>query len=346
QKFKPDIVFADVLLQRKSGYEVSAELKSSTDFNSIPVVLMWSGFMELDKDKFQASQANSHLEKPFDVKALRKLINELVPRTKSQKLSEFLSFPKMPEFIEPPKNTAAPISKESVRQESVSISSASRPHAEGDWNMEDFEPPPTLDTEISEGDTGFQEVALHLKSPAPAVEDHDKNLLSDNDEEPAEDQPWQRKDLSKFMIKENIDELQSENIDDLLDAEPPDLPPAQASKKGQPAANLIEDTKDSIPVPHKQPRPPASSPVRTIELDLSENEELELEEVELKSPIQSVAPAANQKLSEAQLEALIRSQSKEIIESVVWKVVPDLAAQIIERELKRLLDERDRSQMF
>ena len=55
---------------------------------------MWSGFVELDEDKFQASQANAQLEKPFDVAALRKLVSDLVPRTQSQSLSEYLTFPK------------------------------------------------------------------------------------------------------------------------------------------------------------------------------------------------------------------------------------------------------------
>lgn len=102
QNFKPDIIFADVLLQKRSGYEVAAEIKQNAALNGIPVVLMWSGFMELDEDKFQASLANAQLEKPFDVGALRKLVTDLVPRTQSQRLSQFLTFPKMPEIEETP----------------------------------------------------------------------------------------------------------------------------------------------------------------------------------------------------------------------------------------------------
>src|SRR3954468_7657768 len=100
KNFQPDIIFADVLLQKKNGYEVSAELKTEDALSNVPVVLMWSGFMELDEDKFQASHANGRLEKPFDVTALRKLVSELVPKTQSQRMSQFLSFPKMPEIQE------------------------------------------------------------------------------------------------------------------------------------------------------------------------------------------------------------------------------------------------------
>ncbi len=98
----PDLIFADVLLQKRSGYEVSSELKQHAELNQIPVVLMYSGFMDLDEDKFQASHANAQLEKPFEVAALRKLVTDLVPRTQNQRLSQFLSFPKMPEIEEAP----------------------------------------------------------------------------------------------------------------------------------------------------------------------------------------------------------------------------------------------------
>ena len=93
--FKPDIVFADVLLTKRSGYEVCSDLKKDSETSNVPVVLMWSGFMELDEDKFQASHADQQLEKPFDVAALRKLVTDLVPRTQKQKISEFLTFPKL-----------------------------------------------------------------------------------------------------------------------------------------------------------------------------------------------------------------------------------------------------------
>jgi CheY-like chemotaxis protein len=108
QSFQPDIIFADVLLQKKNGYEVSAEVKADTTLFGVPVVLMWSGFMELDEDKFQASHANAKLEKPFDVTTLRKLVTDLVPKTQNQRISQFLAFPKMPDLQEssPPKALA------------------------------------------------------------------------------------------------------------------------------------------------------------------------------------------------------------------------------------------------
>src|SRR5689334_16147185 len=61
EQFEPDIIFCDVLLQKKSGYEVTQELKTNPKTAHIPVVLMWSGFMELDEEKFQTCRADSHI---------------------------------------------------------------------------------------------------------------------------------------------------------------------------------------------------------------------------------------------------------------------------------------------
>lgn len=102
KSFKPDIVFADVLLAKKSGYDVSEELKKAPETKNTPVILMWSGFMELDEERAKKSLANDRLEKPFDAEILRALVRKYVPRTNSNIVSNYLTFPTMPEFNENP----------------------------------------------------------------------------------------------------------------------------------------------------------------------------------------------------------------------------------------------------
>ncbi len=98
RSFHPEIIFSDVMLQKKNGYEVCAELKSQPDTLSTPVVLMWSAFMELDEGKFKACGANGRIEKPFDVTSLRQIVKDLVPKTQTHTLSDYLSFPNLPEL--------------------------------------------------------------------------------------------------------------------------------------------------------------------------------------------------------------------------------------------------------
>ncbi len=304
QSFKPDIVFADVLLQKRSGYEVAAELKQDGTLKGVPVVLMWSGFMELDQDKFDASMANGQLEKPFDVAALRKLVTELVPRTQSQRLSQFLEFPPMPEIEDKPK-AAAPTP-----------------------------PPPPA----SAGrDEEFAQVPLpKMKGQNPAA-GGDKYRLNLKPEELDQDHVPVEYDLPSEKVEMN----------DLLKTDAPEDEPFAIKETRRSA-------KPQGPPKVQPPRPPI--PVETEAVEASEvlsMEDLVTEEDDAPTPMYKppvptgtssnigIPLETSPSLGAEQLEKIIRQQSAEVIESVVWKVVPDLAAQIIERELDKLLKERD-----
>jgi CheY-like chemotaxis protein len=108
RSFNPDIIFADVLLAKKNGYEVTTELKSDPTLKKIPVVLMWSGFMEIDEPKARNCRAERRLEKPFDADTLRQLVKDLVPATGNNIISDFLSFPEMPDMVDDRPNPAPP----------------------------------------------------------------------------------------------------------------------------------------------------------------------------------------------------------------------------------------------
>jgi len=278
QQFKPDIIFCDVLLQKKNGYEVCAELKGHPQLQSTPVVLMWSGFMELDQDKLQAARADGHLEKPFDVKDLRTLIQQFVPRTKKQRLSEFLSFPKMPEMID----------AQGAPQGAPNASGGVEPSTEGSWNMDSFEPMPNLAADP--GDE-FQEVPL----PPPPKVDALGELGEDEDPEAAQ---WSATNLNRFKV--NIPQEQQEDL---------------AVELPEEEDEITRDIPSEMHLDQPEPAAPRAH-----------------------SPPAGATPAVQ--LSEAQIEKIVREQARGLIESVVWKVVPDLATQIIERELKRLLSEK------
>lgn len=314
QSFKPDIVFADVLLQKRSGYEVAAELKQDGVLKGVPVVLMWSGFMELDQDKFDASLANGRLEKPFDVAALRKLVTELVPRTQSQRLSQFLEFPPMPEIEDKPKAAAA--------------TPPPPPTAAGD---EEFAQVPL--PKMKSGSPGGDKYRLNLK-PEELDQDHvpvDYELPSEkvdmNDvlrDDPAENEP--------FAIKETRRSAKPQGPPKVPQPKPPipiETEPVEASELLNLEDMVPEDEESQI---YKPPVPTGTGSSIGIPIEKTSPS------IRTAPP---AAPASAPQMSAEQLEKIIRQQSAEVIESVVWKVVPDLAAQIIERELDKLLKERD-----
>ncbi len=308
QQFKPDIIFADILLQQKSGYDVSAEMKSDKDFLRTPVVLMWSGFMDIDEDKFLASRADAKLEKPFEVERLRSLINQLVPKTKSQNLSRFLTFPKHPDFEEPrsaplpaaknPRNPAPPV----LAQE-LHLVDPNQQEKEADWDMEQFA---EMDEYTPQNTEQFSSVNLSAKMPqrsaAPVASDAD--LLQDDPEDKSE---WVQNQNDNFRLNIPVDDNANADEDEML------------------VDSLVVNNK-ILEEDHRR-----SAPQKTAAPDF-END-LELEE-----PVAQAPMIPN--LTEEQLIDIIKAQSKDIIEKVVWRVVPEIATQIIERELKRLLDSK------
>lgn len=98
--FRPDIIFADILLSKRNGYEVCNDIKQHSQLKNTPVILMWSSFMEFDEKLAQKAGANGRLEKPFDTDALRNLVNKFVKKTEEHPLKGLLDFPHLPDFEE------------------------------------------------------------------------------------------------------------------------------------------------------------------------------------------------------------------------------------------------------
>ncbi|MCB0415927.1 MAG: response regulator, partial [Bdellovibrionales bacterium] len=152
EEFKPDIIFADILLQKHSGYDVSQEIKKNANLSHTPIVLMWSGFMELDDSRVAESGADGKIEKPFEVDQLREIVQRHVPKTQSQIISKYLSFPEMPEFAQEeaqkaknakpagsPANDIIAMPGSTSDEEIVDLSSDVNESA-SDWDMDSFTP--------------------------------------------------------------------------------------------------------------------------------------------------------------------------------------------------------------
>jgi two-component system cell cycle response regulator len=304
-KIKPDIIFADVLLQKKNGYEVCRDIKNNPQLAHVPVVLVWSGFMELDKNKFSTSGADAHLEKPFDTAKLRHLVQSLVQKTKTQPLSEFLTFPKLPDFAEtrvappPPSQVAAPPPARAANPPPARVSTPppapftkppQPPAQTGSWSMESFEKIDDVEPMAMAEDEEF--VAVELPAEPRLQNSVRKNIAADEGAE--NNAEWVQKTLSHYKI--------------------------DPSKRQEEAPS----------VKYKVPQENIETDSFVGQLDLGGS-----------SPRIKPQETA-QALSPAQIESILRSQSTEIIEKIVWQVVPEIATRIIERELEKILKERSR----
>lgn len=62
---KPSLMFLDVMMPKKNGYEVCQEIKSDSSFNDIHIVMLSAKGQEGDKEKALNLGANEFMTKPF-----------------------------------------------------------------------------------------------------------------------------------------------------------------------------------------------------------------------------------------------------------------------------------------
>lgn len=319
-QFKPDIIFVDILLQKKSGYDVAKELKNNVNFKSTPVVLMWSGFMEFDEAKAKESMADARLEKPFDAETLKDLVNKLVIKSDAPKtaadIASFLDFP-TPKTTPPtttPKTKnddplkslediqreAEKFNPEKIKQEAPTENLLTESSSKEDASLDDFEMQP-LDKTTSFG----------MKKHGPISEDISQKtksfVLNLPDDAGGEDIPLE---IEKV---ENIEDMSFLlNPESVVGPNPLLKQETQISKKTDSEVTRVTDPATRI-IPA-----PASAP----------------KSAQHPEALASPAPPIP---SPEDIERIVREEVREAIEKVVWQVVPELASQAIRKELDRLL---------
>lgn len=342
ESFNPDIIFADILLQKKNGYDVSKELKKHATLNSVPVVLMWSSFMELDPQKYQESLAEGEMEKPFEVDAMRSHIQNLVQKAKDQQLSSFLKFPGaikedfVQEFEE---------QKESYKSEPPQL-------AESDEEPEASNiiippaPPVAVDG-----------VELSAAPPQPMTEEEPDEVTQNS----IFNQP-----LDDFSAE--LEKVEDEAPPATFDAteEPPAPPPIAPPSEDVEAFELTHDEVavdewSSKPLSDTQLSEDESEPSEEIEMDqfqsveLKADEDLKLDDFLYKpdsSPEEEKPPIVDVKMdSEAdnasepaqiqvnhdEIEAIVRAHAQEIIKMNIQEMLPQIIEKVTREELDKLL---------
>ncbi|RME24714.1 MAG: response regulator, partial [Deltaproteobacteria bacterium] len=70
KEIKPDIILADVVMPKKTGYEVCQAVKQDPELKHIPVLLLAGHFEAFDENRAKEVGADGHITKPFESQAL------------------------------------------------------------------------------------------------------------------------------------------------------------------------------------------------------------------------------------------------------------------------------------
>jgi DNA-binding response OmpR family regulator len=79
---RPDVVVLDVMMPRKDGYEVCAQLKGDSALSGIPVILLTAVGSAVNSTSYthrdgMTTEADEYIAKPVDLDQLAELVAEL-----------------------------------------------------------------------------------------------------------------------------------------------------------------------------------------------------------------------------------------------------------------------------
>jgi two-component system alkaline phosphatase synthesis response regulator PhoP len=82
---RPDLIILDIMMPKKSGFEVCKELKSDIEYNKIPVVMLTALKQKLSRTSYSIAEgleleAEDYLEKPIEPKELVSRIKKILEK--------------------------------------------------------------------------------------------------------------------------------------------------------------------------------------------------------------------------------------------------------------------------
>ena len=77
---RPGLVFLDVMMPLKNGYEVCAEIKGDPTLSDTYVIMLTAKGQESDRDKGLAIGADEYMTKPFSPSMITKRVREVLSR--------------------------------------------------------------------------------------------------------------------------------------------------------------------------------------------------------------------------------------------------------------------------
>lgn len=315
---QPAAAVVDVSLGHTTGYDVCRALKSDAALGRIPVILLYSEHSPLDEARMREAGADGSLAKPFDSQAaidkVKQALQGGAPATASQPQAWSAGHHR-------PAVPAPPGSQPSANTQGAPV----RPPLPVAAPPAPARPPaapafgtvgPSPSGPVGRGTVVFGQAPQQPAVPSPSQQPATRPLPlpSAPMSAPApQQQPAPRKADSGPM--EVV--VESGDVDEIVvegdKPEAPAIKPSVQQSAAQPAAAI----KPSVQQPAAQSAPAAvAMATSALSTELS----------------QKVAALG---LTPAQVEA-VASLTREVVERVVWEVVPQLAETLIREEIRRL----------
>lgn len=349
-EIKPDVMLVDALMPGKNGYEVCREIRQNPALSHVAILLMTGAFEVVDEEKNRLSGADEFIIKPFESQALIEATSRMIALT-AQRASAAPPVQPAPQPVPQP-TVAAPsvddvwatgFDMEPAAEESPAPAFATAlPVAE----VAPVKATPDDDLWGAFDMDSFEDTSAPVQTPTPvAATAADDVFAFDIEPQKSVEPPA----FDEFVLDEvAVAAPQPEKVPSATGFEPVgEQEISFGDEEPEPAQEIryaaIPAEDDFSSISFDEPAAPAAAPVPPQLPPI----------VEMAPPVQAVAPPAPEPppvsepertapvappaaLDEEQLRSLLSTVSREMIERIVWEVVPDLAETIIKEEIRKL----------
>jgi DNA-binding response OmpR family regulator len=80
----PDLMILDVMMPRKNGFEVCAEVRADPKFSGMPILMLTAKGREAEMKKGLSLGADAYITKPFSTHELVAKVHELLNRNRAE----------------------------------------------------------------------------------------------------------------------------------------------------------------------------------------------------------------------------------------------------------------------
>jgi CheY-like chemotaxis protein len=351
-KLMPDIILADVFMPKMDGYQLCQKIKSDPRLSGVPVMLLTGTFEEYDEQKAASVGADDRLTKPFESAELISKVRQLVETGAQAPAAESAAEP-----------VAEPEAEQEPELEAESFAAEEAVGAEpGDvsddlWNVVDMaseEQPLTSATEVmTEEDLWKRANLVSDAEEAEAVPEDAGMSFEDLPVEAAAFEEEGEEIPETFLPEEVVDEAEVEpyaepspadegsdrtailNMEDIQSsvyaAEPEEVSAIEVAEVGfEPEIMTFDSLGEATEAAElTEPAMPATRPAQAVTAQQAPPAMSE-------DAIRAIVEKAAGPIIEAKIKEALKGVSAEMIEKIVWDVVPELAEEIIQKEVDRI----------
>jgi CheY-like chemotaxis protein len=314
REINPDILLIDAMMPGMTGYEVAEVVRSTPSLATKPILILTGSFEPFDEEKAKKCGADDFIAKPFESQQIISKVKDLLElgRSRAQTAQVSQLQPTSEILRDQTSEVLAPmfdIPTTVFDQHFV----AQQPAAPADiWGAFTQEAEPPFDEATTPIVTASYAEDFEHDVFAIVTEENDAQLVKDA--ATADTQPHHT-GSQWIPVEENTFEFEEEAI-----AEPPQTSFSDQKVSVQESSFGDISFEDDVATPAA---PAFKAPP-------------ELESVSVAEIALPAATLSAINLTEEQLKTAIMAASKEVIERIVWEVVPDLADALIREAIRKI----------